>query len=314
MVTPAAKRQAVAHLCVAYEISQRRACQMIGCDRMTVRYRSRRPDDPRLRERLRALAHERRRFGYRRLIVFLRREGFVVNHKRLFRIYREEGLTVRKRKGRKRAVGMRAPMPVPERPNDLWAMDFVSDQLNSGRRFRIWAVYDVCTRQCVAALADFSLSGKRVARELDRLIALLGKPRAIVSDNGTELTSNAILTWTAGTGVDWHYIDPGKPVQNAFIESFNGRLRDEFLNETLFTSLPQARAALEEWQCDYNEVRPHSRIGWLAPAVYAASFAPSGEQQRARALRFTGSAPCRAAATGIRETGDFNRQTQLAAG
>ena len=314
MVTPAAKRQAVAHLCVAYEVSQRRACQTIGCERMTVRYRSRRPDDRGLRERLKALAHERRRFGYRRLGILLRREGLVANHKRVFRIYREEGLTVRKRKSRKRAAGLRAPLPVPQRPNDLWAMDFVSDQLDSGRRFRIWAVYDVCTRQCVGAVADFSLSGKRVARELGRLIAALGKPRAIISDNGTELTSNAILAWTADTGVQWHYIDPGKPVQNAFVESFNGRLRDEFLNETLFTSLPQAKAALEAWRRDYNEVRPHSRIGWLTPAVYAARFAPAGEQQRARALRFTGSAPCRAAATGIRETGDFNRQTLLPAG
>ena len=151
---------------------------MIGCQRMTVRYRGRRRDDPKLRERLVALARERRRFGYRRLLIFLRREGFVVNHKRLFRVYREERLTVRKRGGRKRALGSRTPMPVPSLPNDLWALDFVSDQLVSGRRFRILAIYDVCTRRCLAAIADFSLSGKRVARELDRLIAVHGRPKA----------------------------------------------------------------------------------------------------------------------------------------
>ena len=162
------------------------------------------------------------------------------------------------------------------------------------RSARQWAtfphsgIYDDCTRECLAAVADVSLSGRRVARELDLLIAARGKPKAIVSDNGTELTSNAILSWTADAKVDWHYIDPGKPVQNAFIESFNGRLRDEFLNETLFTSLMQARLALEEWRRDYNTVRPHSRIGWLTPAAYAAQFHRNGPRrcapQRLRAL------------------------------
>jgi putative transposase len=269
-------------------MSERRACRVIGCDRRTVRYRSRRPDDPRLRKRLLELARERRRFGYRRLLILLRREGFTVNHKRLFRIYREERLMVRKRGGRKRALGTRTPMPLAIQPNDRWSLDFVSDQLIGGRRFRILAIYDDCTRECLAAIADVSLSGIRVARELDLLIAGRGKPRSIISDNGTELTSNAILSWTTDAGVDWHYIDPGKPVQNAFIESFNGRLRDEFLNETLFTSLMQARLALEEWRRDYNTVRPHSRLRWLTPAAYAAQFSPQHGQ--GAALR-DGSAP-----------------------
>ena len=309
MVTPAVKREAVAHLKSGHEMSERRACKLISCDRMTVRYRSRRPDDPKLRERLRALAQERRRFGYRRLIIFLRREGFVVNHKRLFRIYREEGLLVRKRRGRKRAVGSRVPMPVPRLPNDLWALDFVSDQLVCGRRFRILAIYDVCTRECVAAVADFSLPGKRVARELNLVIEQRGKPGTIVSDNGTELTSNAILAWYVDAKIKWHYIDPGKPVQNAFVESFNGRLRDEFLNETLFTSLAQARAALEEWRRDYNTVRPHSRIGWLAPAVYAAQFGP----QWAKSPRLVGGhAPWPIALPNQMEK--ITPQTQLATG
>lgn len=309
MVTPAVKREAVAHLKGAHEMSERRACRVIGCQRMTIRYRSRRPDDPRLRERLVALARERRRFGYRRLLIFLRREGFVVNHKRLFRIYREERLMVRKRGGRKRALGTRTPMPVPALPHDLWVLDFVSDQLDTGRRFRVLAIYDVCTRRCLAAIADFSLSGKRVARELDLLIGVHGKPKTVGSDNGTELTSNAILAWTAGTGVDWHYIDPGKPVQNSFIESFNGRLRDEFLNETLFTSLAQARTALEEWRRDYNTVRPHSRIGWLTPAAYAARF--STQQGQGAALT-DGSAPWPVAAQEHMEK--INRQTQVTVG
>lgn len=280
MVTPAVKRDAVAHLKTAHEMSERRACRVLGCDRMTVRYRSRRPDDAALRERLCALARERRRFGYRRLLIFLRREGFMVNHKRLFRIYQEERLMVRKRGGRKRALGTRAPMMVPSRPNDRWSLDFVSDQLASGRRFRILAIFDDCTRECLAAVADISLSGRRVGRELDLLIAVRGRPGTIVSDNGTELTSNAILAWTDESKVGWHYIAPGKPMQNAFVESFNGRLRDEFLNETLFTSLPQARLALEDWRRDYNNVRPHSGIGWLAPAVYAAQFGPQWAKAR----------------------------------
>jgi putative transposase len=308
MVTPAVKREAVAHLGTAHEMSERRACKLIGCDRMTVRYRSRRPDDPALRERLRALAHERRRFGYRRLLIFLRREGFVVNHKRLFRIYREERLMVRKRGGRKRALGTRAPMAVPALPNDLWALDFVSDQFICGRRFRILAVYDVCTRECLAAVADTSISGKRVARELDLLMAWRGKPKTIVSDNGTELTSNAILTWASDSQVDWHYIAPGKPMQNGFVESFNGRLRDEFLNETLFRSLTQARIALEDWRRDYNTVRPHSRIGWLTPAVHAAQFGP----QRAMPLRVDGSATCPIATP--KQMEKINRPIQVATG
>lgn len=234
MVTPAAERKAVAHLVEHHAMSERRACKAIGCCRMTVRYRSVRPDDRALRDRMIALARERRRFGYRRLHVLLKREGHVVNHKRLFRLYREEKLAVRRRGGRKRAIGTRAPMLVPLRPNERWSLDFVSDQFTDGRRFRILAIVDDCTRENLALLADTSLSGLRVARELDRVIAERGRPKMIVSDNGSEFTSNAILAWADQARVEWHYIAPGKPMQNGFIESFNGRLRDELLNETLF--------------------------------------------------------------------------------
>jgi putative transposase len=194
MVTPAARREAVAHLESVHEMSERRACRVIGCQRMTVRYRSRRPDDPRLRERLVALARERRRFGYRRLLIFLRREGFVVNHKRLFRVYREERLAVRRRRGRKRALGTRTPMPVAALPNDLWVLDFVADQLVCGRRFRILAIYDVCIRRCLATVADFSSSGKRVAVEEARqgVRPLMPRPRLDRSTHGTRSVGGII--------------------------------------------------------------------------------------------------------------------------
>lgn len=294
MVTPAAERKAVAHLVEHHEMSERRACKAIGCCRMTIRYESTRPDDSALRERMKSIAHERRRFGYRRLHVMLGREGFVVNHKRLFRLYREEKLTVRRRGGRKRAMGTRRPIDVPLAPNQRWSLDFVSDQLTDGRRFRILTVIDNCTRECLALVADTSLSGGRVARELDEIIRKRGRPETIVSDNGTEYTSNAILGWADETGVGWHYIAPGKPQQNGFNESFNGRLRDELLNETLFRSLHHARVVLESWRRDYNERRPHSKLGWQTPQAFAESF----HSRRDLALRYAkGSAPDHAAHT-----------------
>ena len=290
-------------------MSERRACKAIGCCRMTVRYESTRPDDHDLRERMKAIAHERRRFGYRRVHILLKREGYMVNHKKLFRLYREEKLAVRRRGGRKRAIGTRAPMMIPLAPNERWSLDFVSDQLTDGRRFRILAIVDDCTRECLALVADTSLSGFRVARELDRLIAERGRPKMIVSDNGSELTSNAILAWADQSRVAWHYIAPGKPMQNAFIESFNGRLRDELLNETLFTSLAQARVALGCWRADYNGSRPHSRLGWKTPSEFAFSFHP----RRDLALRYAkGSAPAPVAHTA--RQGNPNARSELTSG
>ncbi len=235
MVTPAEKRSAVAHLVATHGMSERRACKATGFCRMTIRHETRRPDDRALRDRLTELARERKRFGYRRLHVLLRREGLAVNHKKLFLLYREERLGVRRRGGRKRALGTRAPMLLPLRPNEWWS------------RFRILTIVDDCTRENIALIADTSLSGLRVATELDRLVATRGKPTMIVSDNGTEFTSNAILSWADQSGVEWHYIAPGKPIQNAFIESFNGRLRDELLNETLFTTLAQVCFGVQSW-------------------------------------------------------------------
>ena len=266
MVAPGARREAVAYLRAEHAVSERRACLVIGTDRTTIRYRPLRGDDGEVRARLRALAAERRRFGYRRLHVLLSREGVLINHKKLRRLYSLERLQVRRRGGRKRALGTRSPMTLPQGPNQRWSLDFVSDTLTDGRRLRILAVVDDFTRECLCLVADTSLSGKRVARELDAVIARRGKPLMVVSDNGTELTSLAILTWSQERRVEWHYIAPGKPQQNAFVESFNGRLRDECLNETLFTSLAHARAELATWQRDYNEVRPHSALGGRTPA------------------------------------------------
>ena len=279
MVTPAARREAVAHLCRSYELSERRACAITAVDRSMVRYRSRRPDDAVLRTRMRELAAERRRFGYRRLHVLLRREGLVVNRKRTQRLFREEGLMVRRRRGRKRATGTRAPLIGAAMPNARWSIDFIHDQMACGRRFRILNILDDVTKECLAAVADTSISGKRVARELTNLIARRGKPELIVSDNGTEFTSNAMLAWTSEHQVAWHFIAPGKPMQNGICESFQGRLRDELLNETLFFGIDHARSVLARWLADFNGDRPHSALGYRTPAAYAAQLTATGDRR-----------------------------------
>ena len=249
--------------------SQRRACTIVGIAPRTYRYKSTRPDDEDLRKRLRELASERRRFGYRRLHILLRREGIEVNRKKLYRLYKEERLTVRKRGGRKRALGTRAPMTIPQDANQRWSLDFVSDSLVDGRRFRILCVIDDFSRECLATVVDNSLSGERVTRELDRIAEHRGYPCMIVSDNGTEFTSNAMLQWQEERQVEWHYIASGKPMQNGFVESFNGRLRDECLNEHLFSSYYHARNTIQDWRTDYNQNRPHSSLNWLAPNEFA---------------------------------------------
>jgi putative transposase len=254
------------HAQAAFGLSERRACGLVGVSRRVARYRSTRPDDAPLRVRLRELAAERRRFGYRRLRYLLAREGMRPNHKKLLRIYREEGLRVRRRGGRKRALGTRAPMTIPQGPNQRWSLDFVSDSFICGRRFRILCVVDDFSRECLALVADTSISGDRVARELTAIIGQRGKPLMIVSDNGTELTSMAILKWSKERRVEWHYTAPGKPTQNAFVESFNGKLRDECLNETLFTSLAHARAELAECHHYNTTDTPHAKVGGHPPA------------------------------------------------
>lgn len=245
-------------MCV-HSISQRRACRLVGVDPKTVR-RERPPDCPDIRKEMHEIAAKRRRFGYRRIGVLLERKGIIMNHKKLYRLYQEEGLSVKRRRGRKRARGTRTPMPEAMQVNDRWSLDFLSDSFGASRKFRILAVIDDCCRENLCLIADTSISGARVARELDALVRIYGKPSCIVSDNGTEFTSRAILRWADQNAVPWHYIDPGKPQQNAFIESFNGSLRDECLNEEVFDTLDEARKRLALWRYDYNNVRPHSSL------------------------------------------------------
>ena len=246
-------------------LSQRRACGLFKVDAKTVR-RPEAKGDEAIRARMREIAAERRRFGYRRIGIMLEREGIKMNKKKLYRLYSEERLTVRKRKGRKRAMGSRNPMPASAAPNARWSLDFVSDTFAASRRFRILAVVDDYTRESIGMIADTSIGGVRVGRELDAMIRLYGKPAAITSDNGTEFTSRAMLEWQSREHVAWHYIEPGKPQQNAYSESFNGRLRDECLNETCFESLDHARRTLARWRYDYNYVRPHSAHKGMPPA------------------------------------------------
>ena len=280
MVGPAAKREAVAHLQTVMDLSERRACQIVGADRKMVRYRSHRPPDTELRARLRDLANERRRFGYRRLFVLLRREGEPSGINRIHRLYREEGLCVRKRRARRKAVSTRAPILVEARPNARWSIDFVHDQFANGRRFRVLNIVDDVTKTCLGAIPDTSISGRRVAREMTAFVERHGRPGMIVSDNGTEFTCNAMLAWCRDNKIDWHFIAPGKPMQNGFVESFNGRMRDELLNETLFFDLDDARTKIAAWITDYNDERPHSALGYLTPAAYAATFTATADRLR----------------------------------
>jgi putative transposase len=238
---------------------------LVGVDPKTVR-RDRPLDNPEIREEMKLIASKRRRFGYRRIGVLLERKGMIMNHKKLYRLYCEERLGVKRRRGRKRTRGSRTPMPVALRLGERWSLDFVSDTFGASRKFRMLAVNDDCCRENLCLMADTSISGARVARELDALVRVYGKPTCIVSDNGTEFTSRAILKWAGDNDVAWHYIDPGKPQQNGFIESFNGSLRDELLNEGIFDCLDDARRKLALWRYDYNHARPHSSLENQTPA------------------------------------------------
>ena len=246
-------------------LSERRSCQLAGVPRSTVRYKSVKPADETLRQLMRGLSDRHRRFGHPRLHVLLRREGFGANHKKTHRIYVEEGLQVRKRKKRRRSAIARRPLVLPSWPRQRWSMDFMSDQLSSGRRIRLFNVIDDFTKQCHAITVDTSVGGQCVARELTRLIDLHGRPEFIVCDNGTEFTSLAMFDWAQRSGVDLQFIQPGKPSQNGFCEAFNGRVRDECLNESLFSTLWEAQDITEKWRHDYNRDRPHSALNWATP-------------------------------------------------
>jgi putative transposase len=268
VVTPAAKRLAAGSLETELGLSERKACRILGFDRSTARYRSRRPVNATLRDRMREHAALRPRYGYRRIHILLRRDGFAVNHKQVYRLYREEGLAVRRRR-RKRVAGLpRVPLPRPERPNQHWAMDFVSDTLATGRSFRMLTIIDVLSKKCPAITVDHSIPGARVTRVLDEIAESEELPQVITLDNGPEFIGRELDAWAHRRGVRLAFIRPGKPIENAFIESFNGKLRDECLNENWFTDLDDAREKIEQWRSTYNEERPHSTLGNLSPAEF----------------------------------------------
>lgn len=250
-------------------LSERRACRLLGVSRTGYRTPPRPDRNARLRVRLRELAELRRRAGCALLYALLRREGWTVNHKRVERLYRAEGLSLRRRRRHKRPSHLRVIRPPPQRVNERWAMDFVTDSLVNGRRFRALTIVDEFSRESPVIEADFSLPGLRVARVLDRLAATRGLPQVIQVDNGPEFAGRVLDEWAHRHGVRLQFIQPGKPIQNAFIESFNGRLRDECLNEHLFTSLADAQTTIERWRVDYNRHRPHGSLGYLTPEEFA---------------------------------------------
>jgi len=272
MVGPATKREAVAVARGEYGLSERRACRLVGLARCSNRYRCRRPDDEALRAMLHELAAQRRRFGYRRLGDLMDRAGAHANHKRVYRVYAAEKLQVRRRKRKRMAAGVRIPMIPATKPNQRWSMDFVHDTLASGRPFRTLAVLDECTRESLRLEVATSIPGARVVRVLDRIAEERGLPFEVLTDNGPEFTGKALDQWAFARGVKLNFIRPGKPIENAFIESFNGKYRDEFLSEHWFESTAEAAEQAEQWRVDYNDNRPHMSLGRRTPAEVRAAY------------------------------------------
>jgi putative transposase len=266
---PAKRRELVREIRQAYQLNELRTCELIGITRWSNRYQSRRDPQTELRVRLRDLASTRIRYGYGRLTVMLRREGWHVNTKRVYRLYREEGLELRMKKRAKRAAQTRIRLAEASYPNQRWSMDFVSDRLVDGRWFRILTVVDQYTRECLCAHAERSQSGEKVAEQLECVIALRGAPESITSDHGSEFAGRAMDYWAHQTGVKLDFIRPGKPVENGYIESFNGRLRDECLNVEVFLDLADAQLKIERWKSDYNQQRPHSALADRTPQEFA---------------------------------------------
>jgi putative transposase len=279
MVGPREEREAVRVARDEVRLSERHACGLIGMHRGSWRYQQSAPRDAELRMRLRELAAERMRFGYRRLWAMLRREKnadgtrrWVVNHKRVHRIYREEGLAMRRKETKRLRAIARTPLERPTGANQVWTMDFTKDRLASGRNFRTLNLMDGYTREALWIEVDTSLPGLRVVRVLEWLKQARGVPEVIQVDNGPEFISQAVDQWAFSNGVRLHFIEPGKPVQNAFIESFNGKFRDECLNQNWFTSVAEARQVIEAWRVDYNTARPHSSLGYRTPEEFAAEI------------------------------------------
>lgn len=271
----------------AHQLSRSRSCGLASLSRSTAYYKPVGPGDRGVRERLKELAQSHRRYGYLRIHYLLRKEGLVINRKRTYRLYREEGLQVYKRKGRKRFKVERVALIPADRLNQRWSLDFMSDSLCTGRRFRTLNIGDNFSRENRGILADFSITGERTARFLDELGERYGYPEELILDNGPECTSQALFLWSQRIGVKLVFIQPGRPMQNGFIESFNGKFRDECLNEHWFTSLEEARRIIEEWRVHYNEERPHSALGYKTPREFAqagvnlrSATLPSGQRRQ----------------------------------
>jgi putative transposase len=264
------RRQWVQDFVQIHGVSERRGCRLIEIQRSSFYYRAKGRDDEPIRQRLCDLAFSRPRYGYRRLYVLLRREGWQVNHKRVLRIYREQGLAVRSKKRKKRAARLRVLPPVATKINEHWSMDFVSDQLATGQRFRALTVIDHFSRECVLIEVGTSLPAVSVTEALDKMMATRGQPVIITTDNGTEFTSRHFDSWAHQRGIKLDYIAPGRPVENCYIESFNGKFRDECLNENWFDSQASARLSIEQWRLDYNKNRPHCSLEDLAPEQFVA--------------------------------------------
>jgi putative transposase len=274
-VKPAQKRAAAQFFRVGFRVSERRACRLAGVARSSYRYRSVAADQAALRLRLRDLAATRVRYGYRRLHILLRREGWRVNHKRVYRLYREEGLGIRVKRRKKLASAPRVLPPPATRPLERWSLDFLSDSLVDGRRFRVLTIVDTVSRVSPAIEIGVSLTGERVVTLLDRLRSTVGVPQRIAIDNGPEFISKALDAWAYQNGVQLEFSRPGKPTDNAFAESFNGRFRDECLNLHWFASLEEVRQTVEEWRIEYNTERPHRALGQQTPAAWEAAWAPA---------------------------------------
>ena len=265
---PETKRKATRRLIGSFGLSKNKACKIIDIRRATFDYKSRREPDTELRKLLIEIAHKRRRFGSPRLHIMIRRKGIIVNHKKIERIYQEEKLQIRKRKKKKMTGFLRVPAPIPERPNQRWSMDFMSDSFCTGRRFRTFNVLDDYTRECIAIEVDSSLPGKRVVQVLSRLIDFRGKPEIITCDNGPEFIGKAVDEWAYKNNINIDYINPGKPNENCFVESFNDKFRDECLNEHWFLNIHHARKIIDNWRNDYNSERPHSSLNDLTPVGF----------------------------------------------
>lgn len=265
MVKPADKRKIVQYLITKHKFSQCRACRLTNLHRKTYNYRTKKKNDDDLNNHIVDIANKRKRFGYRRIHLMLKKEGFTVNHKKVYRIYKEHNLSLRRKRTNKIKRSEINSMPTPMFTNDQWAMDFMSDSMFNGRKFRMLNIIDIATRECLTIDVDTSIKGKRVTRTLDKLVFLRGKPKSIIMDNGSEFTSKILQNWAAKRDIKLSFIQPGKPFQNAFIESFNGKFRDECLNENWFINLKQAKSLIENWRMDYNSHRPHSSLGGLTP-------------------------------------------------